>query len=126
MILYDQTKMTELKHTTTVQRSITSENKHMVRRTVCWSPLKQTIQNLSKTYTVFRLKQVKNVHGHWFISLREQGHALLGSALHFMQITWFTCIFANIGTVSKWVQFAGCSLNLVTWASEGFFQRFSR
>jgi len=28
MILYDQTKMTELEHTTLVQRSITSENRH--------------------------------------------------------------------------------------------------
>jgi len=26
--LYDKTKMTELEHTTTVQRSITSENSH--------------------------------------------------------------------------------------------------
>jgi len=28
MILYDQTKMTELGHTTTVQRSIARENRH--------------------------------------------------------------------------------------------------
>jgi len=28
--LYNQTKMTELKHTTTVQRNITSENRHKV------------------------------------------------------------------------------------------------
>jgi len=28
MTLYDQTKMTELEHTTTAQRSITSENRH--------------------------------------------------------------------------------------------------
>jgi len=28
MTLYDQTKMTELEHTTTLQRSITSENRH--------------------------------------------------------------------------------------------------
>jgi len=30
MTLYDQTKMTKLKHTTTVQWSITSENRHKV------------------------------------------------------------------------------------------------
>jgi len=28
MTLYDQTKTTELEHATTVQRSITSENRH--------------------------------------------------------------------------------------------------
>jgi len=28
MILYDQAKMTELEHTTTMKRSITSENRH--------------------------------------------------------------------------------------------------
>jgi len=61
------------------------------------------------------------MHGHWFISLREQDHAVLGRALHFIQITWFTYIFANIGRVPRWVQFAGCSLDLVTWASDGFF-----
>jgi len=32
MTSYDQTQMTELEHTTTVQRSITSENRHTVRR----------------------------------------------------------------------------------------------
>jgi len=31
MTLHDQTKMTDLKHTTTVQRSITSENRHEIR-----------------------------------------------------------------------------------------------
>ena len=66
------------------------------------------------------------MHGHWFISLWEQDHAVLGSALHFIQITWFTYIFANIGRVPKWVQFAGCSLDLVTLASEGFFSRGAR
>jgi len=30
MTLYDQTKMTELKQTTTVQRSITGENRHKI------------------------------------------------------------------------------------------------
>jgi len=30
MTLYDQTKMTELKRTTTVQRSITSKNRHTI------------------------------------------------------------------------------------------------
>ena len=49
---------------------------------------------------------------HWFISLREQNHAFLGSALHFIQIPWFTYVFVNIRRVTKWVQFAGCSLDL--------------
>jgi len=31
MTSYDQTKMTELEHTTTVQRSSTSENRHKRR-----------------------------------------------------------------------------------------------
>jgi len=52
------------------------------------------------------------MHGHWFISFREQDHAFLGSALHFIQITWFTYDFANIRRVTKCVQFAGCSLDL--------------
>jgi len=30
---------------------------------------------MSKTYTVFRLKQIESLHEHWFISLREQDHA---------------------------------------------------
>jgi len=67
---------------------------------------------VSNTYTVFRLKQIESMHGHWFISLREQGHAFLGSALHFIQITWFTYVFGNIPRVTMWVQYAGCSLDL--------------
>jgi len=53
----------------------------------------------------------------------EQDHAFLDRALHFIQISWLTYIFANIRRVSKWVQFAGCSFNLVTWALDGFFPR---
>jgi len=49
------------------------------------------------------------MHGHWFISLREQDHAVLGSALHFIHITWFSYVFGNIRRLTKWVQFAGCS-----------------
>jgi len=30
------------------------------------------------------------MHGHWFISLGQQEDAFLGSALNFIQITWFT------------------------------------
>jgi len=56
----------------------------------------------------------------------EQDHAFLDRALHFIQITWLTYIFANILRVSKWVQFAGCNLNLVTWALDGFFPRGAR
>jgi len=38
---YNKTKMTEQKHTTTVQRSITSENgKRYGNPMVCWSPAK--------------------------------------------------------------------------------------
>jgi len=36
------------------------------------------------------------MHGHWFISLGQQEHGFLDSALHFIQITWFTYVFANI------------------------------
>jgi len=43
------------------------------------------------------------------ISVGQQEHAFLGSALHFIQITWFTFVFANIRRVPKWVQFTGCS-----------------
>jgi len=58
------------------------------------------------------LKRIENMHGHWFNSLEQQEHACLGSALHFIQIKWCTYVFANIRKVPKWVQFAGCSLNL--------------
>ena len=30
----------------------------------------------------FSLKQIDNMHGHWFISLGQQEHAFLGSPLH--------------------------------------------
>jgi len=30
---------------------------------------------MSKTYTVFRLKQIESMHGHWLTSLLEQDHA---------------------------------------------------
>jgi len=33
---------------------------------------------MSKTCTVFRLKQIESMHGRWFISLWEQDHAFLG------------------------------------------------
>jgi len=38
-------------------------------------PSKIKAQKMSKTYTLFRLKQIESMHGHWFISLREQDHA---------------------------------------------------
>jgi len=34
-------------------------------------------------------------------------------ALHFIQITWFTYVFASVLKVTKWVQVAGSSLDLV-------------
>jgi len=52
------------------------------------------------------------MHGHWFISLGQQERAFLGSTLHFIQITWFTYVFANIRKVPKWVQYAGYTLDL--------------
>jgi len=33
---------------------------------------------MSRTYAVFCLKQIESMHGHWFISLREEYHAFLG------------------------------------------------
>jgi len=45
-------------------------------------------------------------------SFGQQEHAYLRSALHFIQITWFTYVFVNIRKVPKWVQFEGCSLDL--------------
>jgi len=58
--------------------------------------------------TQFGLKQLENMHGHRFICLGQQEHAFQGSALHFIQITWFTHVFANIRKVSKCVHIAGC------------------
>jgi len=41
MTSYDQTKMNELEHTSTEQRSITSENRRKRwQYMVCWSPTK--------------------------------------------------------------------------------------
>jgi len=68
---------------------------------------------MNKTYVVFRLKQIESMHEHWFISLREQDHAFLDSALDFIQMTWTTYIFANIRRLTKGVQLAGCNLDLV-------------
>ena len=68
---------------------------------------------MSKTYIVFRLKQTESMNRHWFISLREQDHAFLDNALYFIQITWSTYVFANIWRLTKEVQLAGCSLDLV-------------
>jgi len=48
---------------------------------------------------------------HWFNSLGQQEHALLGSALHFIQLIRLTYVFANIRRVFQWVQFAGRSLD---------------
>ena len=65
----------------------------------------------------------------------EQDHAFLDRALHFIQISWITYIFANIRRVSKWVQFAGMQLKpgdmgvrwiFSTGGTGGFFQYFSR
>jgi len=58
------------------------------------------------------LKQIENMHGYWFTSLGQQEDALLGSALHFIQITWFNFVFANIRKVPKWVKYAECSVDL--------------
>jgi len=55
---------------------------------------------------MFGLKQIGNMHGHWFICLGEQEHSFLGSALHFIQITWFT----RPRLCQHWFQFTGCSL----------------
>jgi len=53
------------------------------------------------------------MHGHWLKSLGQQKHAFVGSILHFIQITWFTYVFAYIRSVPiKRVQFAGCNLDL--------------
>jgi len=80
---------------------------------VGWSPQKQTAQKMSKTYTVFRLKEIESIHGHWFISLRARPCIFGHSVLHVIKITWFTHVFANVRRVTKWVQFAGCSVDLV-------------
>jgi len=69
---------------------------------------------MTKTCIVFRLKQIESMHGHWYISLREQDHAFLDSALDFIQITWSTYLFANIRRFTKEVQMAGCSVDRVT------------
>ena len=80
---------------------------------VCRSPLKLTAQKMSITCTLFRLKQIESMYGYWLISLREEDHAFFGSTLHFIQITWFSYVFANIRRVTKRVQLTGCSLDLV-------------
>jgi len=53
------------------------------------------------------------MHGHWFVSLGQQEDTFLGSTLHFIQIIWFTSVFANIRKGPKRVQFVGCSLDLL-------------
>jgi len=53
------------------------------------------------------------MHEHWFMFLGQQEHAFLGSALQLIQIAWFTYVFADTRSVPKWVQVAGCGLDLV-------------
>jgi len=39
------------------------------------------------------------MHGHWHIPSGQQEHAVLGSALNFIQITWFTYVFVHFHRV---------------------------
>jgi len=39
----------------------------------------------------------------WFVSLGQQEHEFLGSALHFIRKTWFTCLFAKAIVVFGYV-----------------------
>jgi len=41
----------------------------------------------------FGLKEIENMHGHWFISFGQEEHAFLGSGLHFIQNN---LVFASI------------------------------
>jgi len=69
MTLYDEAKMTELQHTSAVQRSITSEiGIRDGSPMVCWSPTKTNSPKQAK---------FENMHGYWFISLGQQEHACL-------------------------------------------------
>ena len=52
------------------------------------------------------------MHGHCCVSLGAARTCILGSALHIIQVTWFTNAFSNIFKMPKWVQFAGCGLDL--------------
>jgi len=62
-------------------------------------------EKMSETYTVVWFKANWKHAWIWFVSLGQQHHAFLGSVLHFIQIIWFTYVFANIRRVPKWVQF---------------------
>jgi len=104
--------MTELEHTSTVQRSITRiPAKIGIRNRSLWfveAPQIQTAQNMSRTYCLVwsKLKTCMDI-GHWFISLRQQEHAFLGSALDFIQITWCTLLLchhsqgAQVGSIRR-------------------------
>jgi len=46
------------------------------------------------------------MQGHWLISFGQQEHALLGSALCFIQITWFTYVFHRLCQLSQGAQVA--------------------
>jgi len=96
--------MTELEHTTSVQKSITSENRHKI-----WQP-----HGLLKPAKINDSKDEQSIvcfEANWkhacilFFSLGQQEHAFLGSALHFIQITWFTYVFANIRSVHNRFKF---------------------
>ena len=61
---------------------------------------------MTKTYTVIWF-EANGKHAWTLVYLYEQQeHAFLGSALHFIQITWFTYVFGNIRRVPKWIQLA--------------------
>jgi len=65
---------------------------------------------MSKTYS---LKQIENMHGHWFILLGNKNMHF--KAMHY--ISSFTYIFANIHKAPQWVQFEECSLDLMIYRS---------
>ena len=48
---------------------------------VCLSPTKISSSKHEQNIE-FGLKQIENMHGHWFISLGQQEHAFFGSAIH--------------------------------------------
>ena len=78
---------------------------------------------MTKTYTVIWF-EANGKHAWTLVYLYEQQeHAFLGSALHFIQITWFTYVFGNIRRVPKWIQLAWCSLDLAIYQFHLMFLR---
>ena len=107
-------KQTDLEHTTTLQKKH-YQGKYAKEMTA--HALLKPLPHLNKSHKTWA------EHVVWFKANWKHARKLLcffgaartcilGSALYIIQVTWFTNVFSNIFRMPKWVQFAGCNLDI--------------